>query len=597
MSVPFSPFAARMLSAALVAVGIGVAASGNAFTLRIAASSAIFYILIASFNLIYGYAGLMSLAHVGIYGVGAYAAVLLQVKLDVPFWLSMPIGVMAALLVSLIIAYPTARINGLFLAIGTLGAGIFLEEYYLKAKLTGGSLGIGGIPQIPFFGLEMRGGTLAFYIFVAVIAILVFEVMHRISGTRLGRRFVTLRESPLDTQSVGLDPFKVRVIAFSLGGAFAGLAGVLFAHMAQFISYQAFSIAKLIDVIIVTLIGGAGTVLGPLIGVVGLIALLELGHRIGDLTIALGAGIILLNAYAPNGVAGFSQRVLSRRPAIGKRKVQELIHLRERSVSAPTLTAQKGEALLAATDVSVGFQGVQALTKVSLTLRSGETLGLIGPNGAGKTTMVNVMSGHVTPTSGTVTLNDLSLVGLPPFRIAQEGLVRTFQKTRLVRSFDLLTNVMIGRDAFGRASLAEDVLGVGRARTDDEEARMISMQLLELVGIGDLALVSADAVPYGVLRRAEMAKALAMEPRVLLLDEPGAGLSSFERTEVADAIQAVHERNVGCLVIDHNVEFVANVSDRIAVLTTGLLLAEGPAQEILSDPAVIAAYLGKAVDS
>ena len=580
---------ARPLAAVLVVALLGAVTAGNPFWLRVATSACVFYILIASFNIVYGYAGLLSLFHAALYGVGAYVAAVLGVELGWSFWVTLPLAMLAALVVAMLVALPTARLAGIFLAIATLGAGVAAEQIFQKWQpVTGGVNGLGGIAPPTFFGIELRGGTLAYYVLTAIFAVLTFEILARTSESRLGRRFVALRESKLDTQSVGVNPFHTRLAAFGISAVFAGLAGTLFAHLELFISPSSFSLHEMIQILIVAMLGGAGTVLGPVVGVAVLIGLEELSARFLDLTVVLGGGIVLLNIYAPKGLVGFLSKHVPQRlrpiPAVPAPDV---------AASTP-LAADRGRHRLEVRDVAVAFQGVHALEGVTLEVRSGHVLGLIGPNGAGKTTCVNVVSGHVVPTGGTVLLDGEPLLGLTPHGVARRGVVRTFQATRLVPTFDLLTNVMMGRDRFGEASMAEQILHLGRSVRDDERARFASMQLLETLGVAEHAYRPAGDVPYGIRRRAEIAKALAMDPAILLLDEPGAGLSAFEREEVAAAIKAVAARDIGVLLIDHNIGFVTDVCDEITVIAAGRPLAAGTADEVLADKAVIAAYLGEA---
>jgi branched-chain amino acid transport system permease protein len=582
----------RPLVAAAILVVLGLVASTNAFWMLTATSAVVLYILVASFNIVYGYAGLLSLFHTALYGVGAYTAVVLEARLDISFWITLPLAMLAAFVFAMLIALPTARLGGIFLAIATLGAGIGAEEVFLKwQSVTGGVNGFGGIAPPTFFGITLFGGDITYYWLVAVFALLTFEILTRTSESRLGRRFVALRESTLDTQSVGVNPFTVRIIAFGLSGLFAGLAGTLLAHLTLFITATSFSLSRVIEVLIVTMIGGAGTVFGPVVGVIALIGFQELAARVLDLSVVLGIGIVLLNIYAPKGLVGFITSKV-RRPkttavAVATASSADL-------AAASPLDTAHGEHRLVVRDVGVVFGGVHALSGIDIDLRSGHVFGLIGPNGAGKTTCVNVISGHVKPTSGTVEMDGESLLGLAPFEVARRGVVRTFQATRLVPSFDLLTNVMMGRDRFGRASLVEQVLHTGRSRRDDEEARLAAMSLLDTLGVAEHALRTAADVPYGIRRRAEIAKALAVDPRFLLLDEPGAGISAYERDEVAAAIKAVAKLNIGILVIDHNIGFVSDVCDEVTVLAAGAVIASGTAEEVLSHKDVVAAYLGEA---
>ncbi len=574
---------------------IGLWSADSPFWIRVATSAAIAYILVGSFDIVFGRAGLFSLSHVAFYGVGAYTSVILEARLGWSFWATILPAVLAATLAAVLIAIPTARLGGIFLALGTLAAGIASEEVALKwSSMTGGAAGFTGIQPPSLFGIELLGGRLPYYWVAAVAALLSFELLSRATTSGFGRRLVALRESQMDVQSVGVDPFRVRMSAFAISGAFAGFAGTLFAHFALFISPESFSLGRMIEVLIALMIGGAGTRLGPVIGVAAMVAIDEAGHRAGDAsTLLFGLAIIVVIGFLPGGLAGLMRSAWQRARRGRALPVAEVVapagdragRIATKSGDVPPLRAQ---------GIRVTFDGVLALDGVDITLPPGAVTGLIGPNGAGKTSLVNVITGHVTPDAGTVRFGDVDLTGRTPQAVVREGVVRTFQRTRLIPSFDLVTNIMLGRERYGRATLLEEGLHLPRSQADDEEARAEALRLLRLVGIEEEALRRSDEVAYGVRRRAEIAKALAVEPSYLLLDEPGAGLSAYEREEVAEVIRRLAEDGVGCLLIDHNIAFVASVCERITVLAAGRVLAEGPTAEVLAHEEVIEAYLGKA---
>ena len=593
----------RILAITAIVAGVGVYVDGNAFWIRLATSAAISYILCGSFNLVFGYAGLFNLGHVALYGVGAYSSVVMISRYDLNFWVATPLAMLVAGILGVLVALPTARLGGLFLALGTLAFAVGLEEVFLHwESVTGGFIGFSDISVPTLFGTELQGGTIQYYWFVAVLAAVCFEVFARTARGPIGRQLIALRESEVATESVGINPVRVRMLAFGYAGLFAGLAGSLYAHFVLYISPESFSLSQMIEVLIVVLIGGAGSRLGPVIGVVALVALDEGGHSVGDASpLLFGLAIVLVISFAPAGLVGIGT-------ALGRRLWRSPRGALAETDGDPTVTEAALEAAAASVhdssdqqvhrlvvnDVSLQFEGLLALKHVSFEVRSAEVVGLIGPNGAGKTSTVNVMTGRVPPSDGRVRLDDRDLVGLKPYEIARAGVVRTFQSTRLIPTFDLVTNVMLSRHEMANATVGEQMLALPRSVADDEAARHEAMRLLRIVGVGGVADVQARDLPYGVQRRAEIAKALALRPTFLLLDEPGAGLSSFERDEVAEAISAVARHGVGCLLIDHNIPFVARACSRLVVLTAGEILLEGETATVLGDIGVIEAYLGAA---
>ena len=586
---------ARLVAVTVFAAGLGLLTADDGFLLRLVTSSAILYVLVAAYNVIFGYAGLFNLAHVAIYGVAGYAAVIAEARLGLSFWLSLPVAVVVALVASLIVAFPTSRLGGAFFALGTLAFAVGVEEVTVGwSDLTGGANGFLGIAPPTVAGVDLFSGELPFYWLVAIIAVVCFELFYRFGRSRVARELIAVRESVVAAQACGIDPWRRRLLAFAVSGAFAGLAGTLVAHQMLFLSPESSSLHVMINVLIVLLIGGGGTRLGPVIGVLALVAIQEVGERLGDMSnLLFGVVIIAIFVLAPRGLVGLGSQVAARLPERlrrGARRGPVVLHA---AVALPDPEIGAAERALEVRGVDLAFAGVTALREVGFAVRRGEVLGLIGPNGAGKTSVVNVVSGIVAPQAGSVLLGGDDLIGLTPHAVARRGVVRTFQRAQIVAEMDLVTNVMLGRGGAGRSRLAGQLLDLPRSRRDDEEAYHHCLGLLELVGVAHHAHDTARDLPYGVLRRAEIARAMALDPAFLLLDEPGAGLSSFERDEIATAIRAAVGRGVGCLLIDHNVSFVSSLCQDLVVLAGGEVIAAGDAATVLAHGAVVEAYLGK----
>ena len=586
---------ARPVAVIVFAVGLGLFTADDGFLLRLVTSSAILYVLVAAYNVIFGYAGLFNLAHVAIYGLAGYAAVIAEARLDLSFWASLPLAVVVALVASLIVAIPTSRLGGAFFALGTLAFAVGVAEVTVGwSDLTGGANGFLGIAPPTIAGVDLLGGELPFYWLVAIIAVVCFEIFYRFGQSRVARELIAVRESVVAAQASGIDPWRRRMLAFAVSGAFAGLAGTLVAHQMLFLSPESSSLHVMINVLIVLLIGGGGTRLGPVIGVLALVAIQETGERLGDMSnLLFGVAIIAIFVLAPRGLVGLGSQAVARLPERWRRRVQRRPDVPHAVVSLPDPEAGAADRVLEVHGVELAFAGVTALRGVGLTVRCGEVLGLIGPNGAGKTSVVNVASGIVRPQAGRVLLDGEDLIGLTPHAVARRGVVRTFQRAQMVPEMDLVTNVMLGRGRAGRSRLVEQMLDLPRSRRDDEEAYHHCLGLLELVGVQQHAHDTARDLPYGVLRRAEIARAMALDPAFLLLDEPGAGLSSFERDEIATAIRAAVGRGVGCLLIDHNVAFVSSLCQNLVVLAGGEVIAAGDTSTVLAHGAVVEAYLGK----
>ncbi|HEY0903018.1 MAG TPA: branched-chain amino acid ABC transporter ATP-binding protein/permease [Marmoricola sp.] len=576
----------QIAAAPIVLVLIGLYAQYDRFHVYLAITAATAFILTVSFNLIYGYAGVFSLAHIAVYGIGAYATALLQMKADVPFLPATLLAMVLCAVVSVVIWLPTRHLKDLFLAIATLGLAVAVQELMLKwTDLTGGAEGLLGIPYAKALGQELPANSMTYYWLAAVAAFLAWELSARLTSSGMGRKFIAHRDSPVALAAVGISPGRVRLVAFVTSGALAGLAGSLFAHQSLFIASESFGLHRLILLILAVLIGGAGSSLGPVIGVAALVLIDEVGAAsAGYNTLIFGVAIMVLLGYWQGGMA----RVL--RLTVGRL-------WRRRS---PSLTAQPvafaapdSPDALSVEGVGVDFGGVHALRDVSLEVRPGKVLGLIGPNGAGKTTLVNAMTGHVVPTSGRVRLGEHRLDGRRPEVVARVGVVRTFQTARLIDDVSVVGNVALGYASQARATVLGEVFDSPAARRDSRRAMTDAAGLLKTLGVDEAHLWEpVRTQPYSVQKLVEIARALAVGPSFLLLDEPGAGLNEHECATLVQIIRRLARSGIGILLIDHNVAFVAQVADHVHVLDGGTTLADGLPGEVLEQPEVVAAYFG-----
>ncbi|WP_269304978.1 branched-chain amino acid ABC transporter ATP-binding protein/permease [Aeromicrobium sp. HA] len=566
---------------------MGAVVSQDDFWVYLAITAAAAFILTVSFNLIYGYAGIFSLAHVAVYGIGAYTTCLLEMNYGVPFLWATLGGMAFCAVASLVLWWPTRHLKDLFLAIATLGFAVAVQEVLLKWSVTGGAEGLLGIPLAEIGGREIVANTMSYYWLAAVGAVLAFEISARVTSSATGRKFVALRDAPIALSAVGVSPGRVRLVAFILAGGLAGLAGSLFAHQTLFIASESFGLDRLIVLILAVMIGGPGTQLGPIIGVVALVFIDEAGvASAGYHTLILGLAIIVLLGYAPGGLMGWVRRMRGRfrsRPESRQLPVEPL----------PAQFEARGHlSSLVVESASVDFGGVRALDDVSLDVRSGEVLGLIGPNGAGKTTLVNVVTGHVRPTTGGVRLDGKRIDGDRPHVVARRGVVRTFQTPQLLSDVSVVGNVALGFAGVSSATDLGEIVDSRSARRDTTAALGEAAGLLEALDVHAGLTEPAGSQPYATQRLTEIARALATRPAFVLLDEPGAGLSDHERDTLAVIIRRVADAGIGVLLIDHNVSFVAAVSDRIHVLDRGRTLASGPADEVLEQREVVVAYFG-----
>ena len=570
----------------LVVVLLMFFANFNDYVIRWLTHSLILYLLCVSYNGIFGSAGLMSLAQASIFGFGAYSSVILNITLGVNFWVSLVLATFLSALLSAIIVIPTLRLGGIYLALATLGFAVAVQEIFTNAtNLTGGSQGFLGITSPTLLGMELNSGEVPFLVFVAIVVVIADYIFSRSYKSKLGLKLISIRESKIDSEASGINIDKLRLFVFVTYGGLSGLAGVLFAYDAKFLSPDSFGLSLMIRVLIIVLIGGSGTKFGPLAGASLILLVDETGKQVGDMSILLfGSAIVFLLAFAPMGIVGTFQRKFK----LG-RVLKEHVHSTSGSAR---VTKEKSTDLLEVRSVSVEFAGLKALNDVSFSVSPGEIVGLIGPNGAGKTTLLNVVTAHVVPSQGGVFLGSEKLNDLKPFELARKGVGRTFQHSTLIHGISLIENVVLGSVPLESEGLFSQFLNTKKSRIELKKYEEDGLDILEDLGILEYAFAMTEDVPYGILRRAEIAKCLAMNPMFLLLDEPGAGLSNDEHELIAESIRSCAKRGIGCLLIDHNIGFVSALCQKLVVLEAGGVIASGEVSDVLNSSQVINAYLG-----
>lgn len=577
-----------MVPAALIV--IGMVASSDSYWMLLATSAAISYILTVAFNISYGYAGIFNMSIVAVYGIGAFTSVYAEVHLGWNFWLTVPFAVAVSSLVSITIALPSRRLNELFLAIETLAFGLAVGELIKNwDAFSGGSNGVYVIPVPSIFGTKLVGGQLPYYWLCAVGAVVAFEIARRVNDSGMGRQFVALREGPRVLASVGSSPGSISLAAFGLSGALAGLAGVLFGRFQLFISLEGFGFQQLTILLLATILGGAGYLWGPAVGVVVILLMDEFSIATSqDWELIFGATILVLIVLGRGGVAGVGTRLARR---LGRRTRPSAPPQERAPQPAPGRVVRLGGRLVV-DNVRVAFGGTTAVAGVCLEVGSGEVVGLIGPNGAGKTSLVNAISGDVTVTSGTITLDGSPILGRTQEAIVRRGVGRTFQTPQFVPDLTVVENLMLARDGVGRAGLLHQLFHTPLAKRVERDARREAIALLGDFGLTAKANEPASEQTYGVLRIAEVARNLMLDPSFLLLDEPGAGLTELEREELAEHIRRVRDRGIGVLLIDHNLPLILSTCDRVYAVDHGAVIADGTPKVVLGHADVITAYLG-----
>jgi ABC-type branched-subunit amino acid transport system ATPase component len=483
----------------------------------------------------------------------------------------------------LIIGLPALRLRTFYFAITTLGFATIVTQVALAwQSVTGGGVGVPGPIFPPPFSSQW-----GLYYFCFGLAAICTWMTANIAGSRFGRALTAIRDAEVAAEASGISKSALLVPVFLFSGAVAAVAGGLFAALQSYITPDAFTLDLSILFFIAILIGGRGSILGPLLGTILLTVLPELAAPLVAWSTFLYAVLLLLIVLAmPGGIAEVLD-FKNRRPLESGRAIIPRPELLERllptSNAAGTLTLEQ---------VALSFGGVKAIDGLDLEIRPGQVHGLIGPNGSGKTTTLNVISGYYVQQRGAVRLNGAALPALARHRRAHLRIARTFQTPRLVGSASLLENVMIGGTIDGEATFVETLLSLPRYWRDEAMLRKAAMLALATVGLERLAPVRADRLQHSELRFMEIARALMLRPAFLLLDEPAAGLSAEEIERLGTLLLAIARAGTGVLVVEHHPDLIFDICHHVSVLNLGKMLAAGSPVEIRSHREVVSAYLG-----
>jgi branched-chain amino acid transport system ATP-binding protein/branched-chain amino acid transport system permease protein len=591
-------------AAALIAYAIFFA---NPYDLRVLTLCGIYALLVLGFQFVFGHAGAVSLAQATFFGIGGYITGILATRFGFPFLMTFPLSIAGPALLAVIVAAPVLKLEEHYFSLATLGIGLVVLLLAIQwSDVTGGANGLAGIPaiELPGFVVADRRSVLWFvWGIVAVAGLLAYQVTRGLHG----QAYHLMRENREAAASLGLNIAELRFSAFVLSAAYGGAAGALMAHVIHVVSPENLDLTLMVTCLTMTVIGGRTRIAGAILGATLIVYLREWFRVLENYyMIAYGTVALAVLIAAPYGLVGALERLR--------------VLLFGRSLAAPTVVAtaplpaaarEKAVAtqnplqdppreppqkpLLAVDDVALAFGGVKALDGVSLACKQGEIVGLIGPNGSGKTTLLNVMSGLYSCQSGRVTFLAHDITRTPAYAIARLGVARTFQHIHLVDDLSVLDNIAVARAGIDGGGLIQAIGTFGRDHRL-EAARRIALAAADRLGIAGVAMEPCGNLAYGTRRRVEVARALATGPRVLLLDEPAAGLNEQEQVDLADRIRTFGADGVTVLVVEHNLVFLAALAERLICLDRGKVIASGLPEAVRREPAVIEAYLGLDAD-
>ena len=558
----------------LTAAGLVFAITGEGYTPFLMAMVALATVVGSGLNILVGLTGQISIGHVGFYAIGAYTVGILTTK-GVPFELAMIAATVLAGVIGGLLAIPAMRVSGPYLAMMTIAFSFIVEHVIIEwHSVTGGQNGLMDIPQPAYgFGFEGERGLAILAVLLAGASLLFF---YRLAAAPLGKAMVAVRDSETAAQAIGTNPILIKTAAFALSAAITGAAGGIFASLMTFLAPSSFPFSQSILFLLAVIVGGAGFTLGPLIGAGVIVLMPEMISSLAEYRLLIfGALLLVVLWLAPEGILGTIARYLPK-----PRRTEA----RNDTFDLAAFLGSPDRSPLVVRGLTIAFGGVKAATDVELIAEPGRVTALIGPNGAGKTTVLNMIGGFYRPDAGRITLGASELAGAPAWKVARSGIARTYQTTQLFGTLSVLDNVLAGlRGGNPGHPLA------GPPSTGDQA---IADGLLAFVGYHGAREALAQDLPHVDRRLVEIARALATRPKVVLLDEPAAGLMRADKTALSAVLRKMADAGLAVMLVEHDMALVMGTSDHVVVLDAGKPIASGAPIAVATNAKVKEAYLG-----
>jgi branched-chain amino acid transport system permease protein len=586
----------------------------NNYWLRIYTMTGLWVMLSLGLNVVAGFAGLLDLAYVAFFGIGGYAFALLssaQLNIHLPFLLALPLAAIVTMGIGIVLGSTSMRLKGDYLAIVTLAfAQIFkllLLNLDTPVNITGGVNGLFGFDPISIFGLKIIS-PVAYAYLIWLFAVLVAVGSFRIKNSRFGRGWEAIREDELAAEAMGVNTAWMKLAAFAGGALVAGATGALFASFQDSVFPNNFDFAQLVIVYCMVILGGLGNIAGVILGAIFLSILPEFLREYGAYRMmSYGLILILLMALRPQGIMGQVGFLLKNRKRpdkddSGRLKASTALYYDKQQPQTPSSNdsgnySKSNRVILELYGVSQDFGGIKAVDRLSFKLHAREILSIIGPNGAGKTTVFNLIAGIYTPSEGSVYFEDAEITGLKPHQVVKAGIARTFQNLRLFNMMNVLDNTKVAQFCRTKAGPFSILFQLPLHRREEQETDRKAKDILRLFGTrltGYRYDQQALFLSYANRRRMEIARALATNAKVLLLDEPSAGMNPQETVEITAFIKRLRDVfGYTIVLIEHKLNVVKSISDRVIALDYGIKIAEGSYEQVACDPQVVEAYLGR----